>query len=265
MMATNAEFKQRSYGPIDVSADEIGSFNTGINVDAITDVAHPMFVSKVLIPGSAQVLFKGDAKVDVQRIVHAGIEMHFHKPIRPGDALSCRSHLLSLDEKPSGKLVNIAVSIEDAAGDTVVDGITRYFSRGGGSSGKKGEPEPWLNGDLSMDVEVPTKDDQSLLYAVGSGDAFPIHTDDNFAKMVGLPGVIMHGMCTLALSVNAVTNALLDGDDARVASVSTRFAKIVLPGQVLRVTATRDGDGIRFETHKPDGKLALSEGRITVR
>ena len=90
-------------------------------------------------------------------------------------------------------------------------------------------------------------------------------TDDAFAKTVGLPGVIMHGMCTLALSVNAVVRDLLDGHMRRVRGVACRFSKMLLPGQAIRVRATRpDAATIHFEAAGPDGNLVIAEGVVRV-
>ena len=46
----------------------------------------------------------------------------------------------------------------------------------------------------------PVADDQTERYAAASGDDFAIHLDDEFARKVGLPGRIVHGLCTLAFA-----------------------------------------------------------------
>jgi acyl dehydratase len=43
-------------------------------------------------------------------------------------------------------------------------------------------------------------------YAAASGDHNPIHQDDGVARSVGLPGVIAHGMYTMALTARAVAD-----------------------------------------------------------
>jgi acyl dehydratase len=65
-------------------------------------------------------------------------------------------------------------------------------------------------------------------YAGASGDFNPIHWSDRIATSVGLPGVIAHGMYTLALAGNAV--AEWAGGPARVLSFGARFTKpVVVP------------------------------------
>jgi len=63
-------------------------------------------------------------------------------------------------------------------------------------------------------------------YAGASGDFNPIHYSDRVATSVGLPGVIAHGMYTLALAGRAVTT-WVGGDPAQVVSFGARFTKPV--------------------------------------
>ncbi|HEY9291329.1 MAG TPA: MaoC family dehydratase [Microlunatus sp.] len=62
-------------------------------------------------------------------------------------------------------------------------------------------------------------------YAGASGDFNPIHYSDYQATRLGLPGVIAHGMLTMALSLRAVTDWA--GDPARVTGCFTRFTRPV--------------------------------------
>lgn len=72
--------------------------------------------------------------------------------------------------------------------------------------------------------------DRELLkrYAEASGDRNPIHQDEAFAKSVGLPDVIAHGMLTMALVGKFVTDWA--GGSAAVKEFSARFVKpVVVP------------------------------------
>lgn len=65
-------------------------------------------------------------------------------------------------------------------------------------------------------------------YAGASGDFNPIHWSDRVATSVGLPGVVAHGMYTLALASRALTTWV--GDPALVVSFGARFTKpVVVP------------------------------------
>ena len=63
-------------------------------------------------------------------------------------------------------------------------------------------------------------------YAGASGDFNPIHYSDRIATQMGLPGVIAHGMLTMALAARAVSDWA--GGPDRVASLSVRFTSMVV-------------------------------------
>jgi acyl dehydratase len=66
-------------------------------------------------------------------------------------------------------------------------------------------------------------------YAGASGDFNPIHWSDRVATGVGLPGVIAHGMLTMALVGRAVT-AWVGGDPGAIVDYQVRFARpVVVP------------------------------------
>jgi acyl dehydratase len=81
-----------------------------------------------------------------------------------------------------------------------------------------------------------------IRYAGASGDFNPIHWSDRVAQSVELPGVIAHGMYTLALAGRAVTD-WVGGDVSAVESLGARFTKpVVVPdddtGAVVEVTGS---------------------------
>jgi acyl dehydratase len=81
-------------------------------------------------------------------------------------------------------------------------------------------------------------------YAAASGDLNPIHWSDRVADAVGLPGVIAHGMLTMALAGRLVTS--WTGDPSSVVGYSARFTRpVVVPdddqGVALELTGTVKG------------------------
>jgi len=107
--------------------------------------------------------------------------------------------------------------------------------------------------------------EQIRAYAEASGDRNPIHLDDVFARSVGLPGVIAHGMLTMAFAAQLVTDWL--GDRRRLRGLRGRFGGMVLPGDELRCTGTVTGKNherrtltieVRVETQK--GEKVFTKG-----
>jgi acyl dehydratase len=75
-------------------------------------------------------------------------------------------------------------------------------------------------------------------YAGASGDFNPIHLDDEFAKSVGLPGRILHGLWTMAQVARAQEAGL------RLKRLSVQFRGLGVPEQEIVVTSTPGDDGI---------------------
>jgi acyl dehydratase len=78
--------------------------------------------------------------------------------------------------------------------------------------------------------------DQIRQYAEASGDRNPIHLDETFARSAGLPGVIAHGMLTMAFANQMVTDWL--GDRSLLKRLQGRFAGMVLPGDQVTCSGT---------------------------
>ncbi|QIG41381.1 acyl dehydratase [Nocardioides anomalus] len=86
-----------------------------------------------------------------------------------------------------------------------------------------------------------------VAYAEASGDHNPIHQDEDVARSVGLPGVIAHGMYTLALAARYVEEQVGPG---RVATFGAKFTKpVVVPaeGTDVEIEGTRDGDTVTLK------------------
>lgn len=72
-------------------------------------------------------------------------------------------------------------------------------------------------------------------YAGASGDFNPIHLDDEFARSVGLPGRILHGLWTMAQCARA------QGDGLQLRSLSVQFRGMGLPEEEITITSTGTG------------------------
>ena len=114
--------------------------------------------------------------------------------------------------------------------------------------------------------------DRELLkkYADASGDQNPIHQDEAFAKSVGLPDVIAHGMLTLALTGKFISDWA--GGSASVKEFSARFVKpvIVPAGKKVDLTISAtvagvDGANVRLTINATsDGVKVLAMTKALV-
>ena len=88
-----------------------------------------------------------------------------------------------------------------------------------------------------MEVELKVTPDRYLphRYAGASGDFNPIHIDPEFAKQVGLPGNILHGLYTMSQVARANVQAA-GGDPRRLKRLSVQFRGMGFPEQEISVT-----------------------------
>ena len=122
-------------------------------------------------------------------------------------------------------------------------------------------------------LSVPLQRGNLVMYAGASGDFNPIHWNERFAKAVGLPDVIAHGMLTMASAGRVVTDWV--GDPGAVVEYGVRFTRpVVVPdddaGARVELTAVvaekRDDNLVRVDiTAKSQGATVLGKAQAVVR
>ena len=109
--------------------------------------------------------------------------------------------------------------------------------------------------------EVTVTPDRYLTYryAGASGDFNPIHLDDEFARSVGLPGRILHGLWTMAQCARA------QGDGLKLQSLSVQFRGMGVPEKEITITSKPRGDG-QFDTEAvQDGNKLVRRGKAILK
>jgi acyl dehydratase len=229
-------------------------------------VASPIFPIVPSFQFMMQAGMDPELEADLLRLVHGEEEHVLHKPIRPGDKLTAKPVIESIETKDSGETFTVKIDLVDQNGESAATVRATSFIRGSGSGSKSAAPA----GDESPrrivhEESVKVDEDQTLRYAEASGDPNPIHQDENVAKMAGLPGIILHGMCTMALATKGAVDALAGGDPTKVKKVSVRFSKPVFPGQELTTKFWKESDGIYgFETYNPDGQAVIKNAKVEI-
>ena len=131
--------------------------------------------------------------------------------------------------------------------------------------------------DVEVGQQLPTLNmtftrDHLVAYAHASGDMNPIHREEEFAKSVGLPDVIAHGMLTMGRAIKVVTDWV--GDPTAVIDYSVRMTRPVVvpagPGVNVEFTGTvgaiNDDGTVRIDLGAVfDGQTVLGQARATVR
>jgi acyl dehydratase len=220
------------------------------------DVASPVFA---IVPVFESLMEPALEVVPVGlfgRIVHGEQEFRFHRPIRPGDKLVSRARMTGYEGLPNGTRGTVHLECRTEDGDLVNEQYVTLFVRGFDTGETRGELGPEHKFDDALRSQAPVAkvsqhidDDQTYRYAPAAGDPMPIHLDEEVAKDSGLPGIIAHGLCTMAFTSWTLLTEVAGSDVDRLKRFAVRFAKPVLPGQDLTTSIWRAGAGsYAFET-----------------
>ncbi|HEY7875857.1 MAG TPA: MaoC/PaaZ C-terminal domain-containing protein [Actinomycetota bacterium] len=276
-MGLNADLVGKSYAEktYEVTPDAIERYARATNDEndrylggAGEVVAPPIFPVVPAFESFMAAAMDPELQADLLRLVHGSEEHVLHKPIKAGDVLTISPVLETVEQKDTGETFTVKAIETNQDGELVAEVRGTMFIRGSGS-GSKGAAAEEPTRDVVYEETTKVDDDQTHRYAEASGDHNPIHLDENTAKMAGLPGIINHGMCTMAIATKAAVDGLAGGDPARIRRVGVRFSKPVLPGQELttRLWKEADGDGVTtygFETYNPDGVAVIKNGIVEI-
>lgn len=260
---------------------------------AATGDDHPLHTSGALapplyaaVPISVHIAAALEGLVDPGDIpwsLHGAQDFVFHGSIVPGMVLRTKAAPVGAYPWLTGTAV--VIKTETHAGSIPLNEqyVTLFFRRRlmGESAGSRA-PEHRTPAEVKataraggqvISVTQAIAQDQAYRYAEASGDRNPIHLDADFARSVGLPGIIVHGMCTMAFAGRAVVAAVCGDDPTCLRRLAVRFARPVFPGQEIttHVWAVDLGTGghpgrrtFAFETVNPDGKAVLQDGLAEV-
>jgi acyl dehydratase len=123
---------------------------------------------------------------------------------------------------------------------------------------------------MALKVELEVTPDKYLphRYAGASGDFNPIHIDQEFAKQVGLPSNILHGLYSMAQVARACTQAA-GGDPRSLRRLSVQFRGMGFPEQEITVSGKEresNGDTVILDLYaEQDGKKIIKNAEAEVR
>jgi acyl dehydratase len=194
------------------------------------------------------------------RLVHAQHDLRIQGEVKEG-ILSVRARIVAAEQRRPGTFVTIRLEARGANGDPVsttdygmlyrgveLDGASRALERL--------EDPPRHASALKPLGEVAVAATAAHVYTECARIWNPIHTDPEYARGAGLPGIILHGTATLALSVSRLA-------EKRVRRVRCRFAGMVLMPSTLTVHASRENDEVVFETRNERGEAVIERGWIS--
>jgi acyl dehydratase len=128
-----------------------------------------------------------------------------------------------------------------------------------------------MSAELSPGAQIPeirVTPDKYLTarYAGASGDFNPIHIDEDFARAVGLPGRILHGLWTMAQVARAQTDAA--GGPEHLKRLSVQFRGMGVPEHEVLVTGTvhelADGRAVIDTVAEQDGQQIIRNAQAEI-
>ncbi|MCA9519813.1 MAG: SDR family NAD(P)-dependent oxidoreductase, partial [Myxococcales bacterium] len=198
-------------------------------------IAPVLFPVRLLHPAMARVVADPELNVDYPMVLHGEQDMRFHQPLRPLDLIRTETEITRIEAKSSGEVFDVTGRLT-RDGELVCESVATIFIRSrdksaGGQKEPKAEPElP----SFTFEEPMVVRPNQSYEYADASGDRNPIHIDEGVAKAVGLGGIILHGLCTMAFTSQAVIKHAAGGDATRLRRLKVRFSRPVKPKDELK-------------------------------
>ncbi|MFW9905495.1 MAG: MaoC/PaaZ C-terminal domain-containing protein [Candidatus Thorarchaeota archaeon] len=226
----------------------------------------PLFPVTMLIDPMKQMVMDDTFNLDIFRMVHGEQEILYHRPLRPWDKIKTKVELDSIDVKEAGDILWAKIRGYSQE-ELVFEMRAGMFFRKPKKRVRSKKKEEIIEEEILISKKMKVTSDQSVRYAAASGDTNPIHIDRDIAIAVGLPDIILHGICTLAFATQAIVDEMADGDPTKVKSIKTRFSKPVFmndtlttEGWILEESITKKIVG--FKTKNEVGEAVLRHGQI---
>jgi acyl dehydratase len=200
------------------------------------------------------------------RIVHYEQDFVLHQPLTDGMRVQSSATPVALLARPNGTSLVIRAETRGENGELVNEQYVTEFFRGVEAPESVGERPPdhrlEAEGAPVAEITYPVAADQTVRYAAASGDHFAIHLDDEFARSVGLPGRIVHGLCTMAFTGRAVLDAAGADDPGVMRRLAVRFSAPLFPGEELTTRIWNLGGGeYGFDAVSSSGATVVKDGR----
>lgn len=176
-------------------------------------------------------------------VLHIGQRLELHTPLPTAATFEMRGEVTRVLDKGHAAIVYIEVVSGYFTAEYVM-----YVPDVGGFGGERGsrmDTVPFIA--EPSRVSVPVSHGAAALYRLASNDDHPVHIDPAVAQAAGHDAPILHGLCSLGMSVLAVCReAQVTPDQVR--GLSATWSKPVELGDPLDVLWNEQHEGLRFES-----------------
>lgn len=202
----------------------------------------PAFAIPLLQHGGPQLGLTG---ADMTQVLHAEQSLWLRRRVPARGSAVVTKTVTDIYDKGSGALV-----VSTWASDHARTRSSCFIKGEGGFGGERGETRRFEVPDAEPDVSFfQTSPDQALRYRE-TGDVNPMHQDPDFAAKAGFTRPILHGLCTLGITVRGMDFTELHA----------RFTAPVFPGDELRIEHWPTGE---FRTSTNAGQVLIGSVRFS--
>ena len=227
---------------------------------------HPLFPVCYEWPVSRSLRSLSPLEAHQARLVHAQHDLVLHRPLRAGETLTTSARIALAVQRSPGAFVVFRFEARDAHGKAVTTSDFGVLYRdvaldGPPRSVATVEDPPPQSRPLAKVAEIAVTATAAHVYTECARIWNPIHTDLAYARAAGLPGIILHGTATLALTVSELL-AHYGIEPRAVRRVRCRFSGMVLMPATLAVHAAREDATLAVETRDERGVPVITRGEV---
>lgn len=243
-----------------VAADDPGRYGV--------TATHPCFVINPAMKVLEELLSDPALGISRDDMLHGHSDMVFAHRLVPGELVDLRATIVDAGEYGARQAYVVDTTVTGPSGRLLVS-VETLLAFAGPIPGAAGRPPvmapatvpyrkpPVLEVEHLLDADLPRR------YAAASGDHNPIHLDDAAARAAGLPGVILHGMSTMAIGCTVAVNGLCGGDAGRLRRMRVRFSRPVQPGcRVVYRFHETEAPGVFAVTAHADGRAIWKQSVV---
>jgi len=215
-------------------------------------IVPPMYAVRYSAGPVNQIINDKETGLNFETVLHYSQEFQWMKTVRPGDKIFSEARVTHVQTLNRGGILGWEIISRNQSGEDVLVSRWELFDRSAGEKdGDRLTSDGHKTGDILWELSIPVKNGQTYIYAEPSGDHNAIHVDDAFAKSVGLKGIILQGLCTMAFAFRAVSENICgpEKDVSRIKRFYVQFARPVLPGQTITFQGYRmdeEEGGMRY-------------------
>ena len=222
---------------------------------------------------------KEDVERNILMLVHGEQKMKFNRLLKLNEEITTHAIIENIQQKGRNYILTLkSIHLDSNSKETGTSEWSLFIraedsklEKSNQQKDPKPKPKPKAPSEastkqiiFSQDFHVP--DGVTYKYAEASGDRNKIHIDPEYAKKAGLDGVIVHGLCTMAMAIEQITDNHLGGFPGTIKEVGLRFSSPVWPTDDLTVQGWKAEDeenSLLFEVNRSGGDTkVIKSGRL---